>query len=116
MIEGVSPELDGGRFPIKRVPGEEVRVEADVFADGHDLVAAALRFRQVTEDEPREVPMLPLYSAIGVDLYTYGAPHNVAAEEMERRIRSWGIGPGTKVVIYDEGASMTATWIALRHL
>ena len=60
MIEGVWPELDGGRFPIKRIPGEEVRVEADVFADGHDLVSAVLRYRPVTDPEPREVPMLPL--------------------------------------------------------
>jgi starch synthase (maltosyl-transferring) len=60
VIEAVSPELDAGRFPIKRIPGEQVRVEADVFADGHDLVAAALRYRAVTGAEPREVPMLPL--------------------------------------------------------
>lgn len=49
--------------------------------------------------------------AIGVDLYAYGSPNDVARAEMERRIRSWGISPGKKVVIYDEGASMTATWM-----
>jgi starch synthase (maltosyl-transferring) len=49
VIEGVQPELDGGRFPVKRVLGERVVVEADVFADGHDAVAAELRFR--TEDQ-----------------------------------------------------------------
>ena len=37
MIESVAPEVDGGRFPIKRTPGETVTVEADVFADGHDM-------------------------------------------------------------------------------
>jgi starch synthase (maltosyl-transferring) len=60
VIEAVSPEIDGGRFPIKRVPGEEVRVEADVFADGHDLVSATLRFRGLGDEDPREVPMVPL--------------------------------------------------------
>src|SRR4030095_10120232 len=40
VIEGVAPEVDSGRFPIKRVTGESVVVEADVFADGHDSVAS----------------------------------------------------------------------------
>ena len=39
VIERVSPEIDCGRFAIKRVVGETVSVEADVFADGHDQVA-----------------------------------------------------------------------------
>src|SRR6185436_14993021 len=45
VIEGVTPEIDGGRFPIKRVTGESVVVEADVFADGHDLLECRLCFR-----------------------------------------------------------------------
>ena len=49
--------------------------------------------------------------AVSVDLYTYGSPHNVATAEMERRIQSWGVSPGRKVVLYDEGASMNATWL-----
>ncbi|HJR75810.1 MAG TPA: maltotransferase domain-containing protein, partial [Nitrospiraceae bacterium] len=36
IIEGVRPAIDGGRFPIKRVVGQSVVVEADVFTDGHD--------------------------------------------------------------------------------
>ena len=39
IIEAVSPEIDGGEFPIKRVKGEEVVVEADIFADGHDVIS-----------------------------------------------------------------------------
>lgn len=57
VVEGMWPEIDAGRFPIKRVVGEDVWVEADVFADGHDLVAAALRYRPASEDEWREVLM-----------------------------------------------------------
>jgi len=45
IIEGVRPEVDGGRFPIKRVVGETVAVEADVFTDGHDEVSARLLWR-----------------------------------------------------------------------
>ena len=45
VVEGVTPLVDGGRFPIKRVAGDRVVVEADAFADGHDVVLAALRHR-----------------------------------------------------------------------
>jgi starch synthase (maltosyl-transferring) len=45
VIEGVEPEIDAGRFPIKRIVGDSVVVEADIFADGHDHVAARLLFR-----------------------------------------------------------------------
>jgi len=46
VVESVRPEVDAGRFPIKRVVGDLVVVEADVFADGHDAVAAVVRFRK----------------------------------------------------------------------
>ena len=45
VVESVTPEIDAGRFPAKRTVGESVRVEADVFADGHDHVAADLLYR-----------------------------------------------------------------------
>jgi starch synthase (maltosyl-transferring) len=57
VIEGVQPELDGGRFPVKRVVGERVVVEADVFADGHEAVAAELRFRTDDRAAWRDVRM-----------------------------------------------------------
>src|SRR5262245_6516623 len=59
IIEGVEPEIDGGRFPIKRTAGEEVAVTADVHADGHDVLAAALRYRPAG-GEWSEVAMVPL--------------------------------------------------------
>lgn len=49
-IEGVRPEIDCGRFPVKRVVGETVCVEADVFADGHDQVVACLMYRKARDD------------------------------------------------------------------
>src|SRR3954469_20192668 len=39
-IECVTPELDGGRYPVKRVVGDTVWVGADIFKEGHDLLAA----------------------------------------------------------------------------
>jgi len=46
VVEGVTPEIDSGRFPIKRIVGDVVVVEADVFADGHDQVIARLLFQR----------------------------------------------------------------------
>ncbi|MGH2525901.1 MAG: maltotransferase domain-containing protein, partial [Actinomycetota bacterium] len=57
VVEGLWPEIDAGRFPVKRVVSEDVWVEADVFADGHDLVAAVLRHRSSVETNWREVRM-----------------------------------------------------------
>ena len=60
VIEAVTPEIDGGRFPAKRAVGESVTVEADIFADGHDALAATLRFRHEAAAGWTEVPMAPL--------------------------------------------------------
>ncbi len=46
VIEAVSPAVDGGRFPIKRIVGDRVTVEADIFADGHDALRCMLRYHQ----------------------------------------------------------------------
>ncbi|HAH07146.1 MAG TPA: alpha-1,4-glucan--maltose-1-phosphate maltosyltransferase [Elusimicrobia bacterium] len=56
-IEAVAPELDGGRFPVKRVVGETVQVEADIFADGHDALAARLLHRPPGSKDWAEAPM-----------------------------------------------------------
>ena len=57
-IERVTPAVDCGRFPIKRTIGERVIVSADIHADGHDRLAAALLFRKAGASRWREVPML----------------------------------------------------------
>ena len=59
VIERVQPQVDGGRFPIKRTPGESISVTADIFADGHDTLAGVLKYRRVPA-EWREVPLTPL--------------------------------------------------------
>jgi starch synthase (maltosyl-transferring) len=59
VIENVRPEIDCGRYPIRRVVGETVNVRADVFADGHDEVAAALLVRAPSQESWQEVWMTP---------------------------------------------------------
>ena len=58
VIENVSPEIDGGRFPAKRTVGQTVRVEADIHTDGHDLIAALLMYRKSDSLTWSETPMI----------------------------------------------------------
>jgi starch synthase (maltosyl-transferring) len=60
VIENVKPELDGGRYPIKRIVGDLLEVEADIFTHGHDVLRARLQFRKKGENEWRESEMTPL--------------------------------------------------------
>jgi starch synthase (maltosyl-transferring) len=59
VIESVSPDVDHGRFPVKRVAGEFVTVEADIFADGNDALAAVLRYKKKDATDWIAVPMTP---------------------------------------------------------
>jgi len=57
VISNLQPLVEGGRYPTKRVVGERLRVEADVFKDGHDQVVAMLAWREKGKGEGREIPM-----------------------------------------------------------
>ena len=57
IIEHVEPELDGGRYPVKRVVGENLDVTADVFKEGHDTIGAVLRYKLLGQKEWSETPM-----------------------------------------------------------
>ena len=57
VIENLQPLIEGGRYPIKRIVGEDLAVEADIFKDGHDVVAAVLKWRVLGKREWRETPM-----------------------------------------------------------
>jgi starch synthase (maltosyl-transferring) len=57
VIENVTPAVDFGRFPVKRVVGESVLVQADIFVDGHQLLGAAVLFRRAGETAWSRAPM-----------------------------------------------------------
>ena len=59
VIESVRPQVDGGRFTIKRIVGDEVIVEADAFADGHEVLTCRLQYRH-SEEDWRELPLSEL--------------------------------------------------------
>jgi starch synthase (maltosyl-transferring) len=57
VIENVWPQLDCGRYPVKRTQGERVEVWADVFRDGHEVLRACVRYRAPGARRWRETPM-----------------------------------------------------------
>ena len=60
IIDNVSPQIDCGKYPIKRVIDEPVKVTADIFVDGHDKVKASLLYRKIKsgkENKWNELPM-----------------------------------------------------------
>lgn len=57
VIECVTPELDGGRHPVKRVVGDTVWVGADIIKEGHDQLAAHAIYRGPGDDEWSTVPL-----------------------------------------------------------
>ncbi|MDH5669845.1 MAG: DUF3416 domain-containing protein, partial [Nitrospira sp.] len=57
IIERVEPEIDSGRWPVKREVGDRVDVSADIFREGHDVLNAVLRYRTISESAWHEVPL-----------------------------------------------------------
>ena len=59
-IENVYPQIDCGKYPIKRAVNEQVTVSADIFVDGHDKVRAALLYRKISKgtEKWKGVPMV----------------------------------------------------------
>jgi len=58
FIEEIYPSINGGRFPVKRVVGETIEVWADIFRDGHDVVAADLIWRREPDRDWQRSPMM----------------------------------------------------------
>ena len=57
LIEAVEPQIDAGRYPVKREVGDILEVSADVFKDGHDMLAAVVLYRRQDEDGWHEAEM-----------------------------------------------------------
>ena len=57
IIEHVEPEIDSGRWPIKREVGDRVEVSVDIFREGHDVLNAVLCYRTIAESAWHEVPL-----------------------------------------------------------
>lgn len=74
VIDAVRPAVDGGRFAVKRISGDEVRVEADCFTDGHDALRVMLRWRRESQPGWQEVEMRELGNDRWRASFTAGEP------------------------------------------
>jgi starch synthase (maltosyl-transferring) len=99
VIEDVSPQVDGGRFAAKRAVGESVDVEATIAAEGHDLLAARVRWRRAGDPAWHDVAM----EALGNDRWTASfvvdtlARHEFTVEAWVDRFATWHRGLARKV-------------------
>ena len=91
VIENVRPLIDGGRYPIKRIIAEDLVVEADIFKDGHDVVAAVLKWRVLGKRAWRETPMFFVDNDRwrGVCTLYDEAVHEYTVQAWADRFRSW---------------------------
>jgi starch synthase (maltosyl-transferring) len=60
QIQEVSPQVDCGRYPVKRTAGDEVEVTARIFRDGHETLGAAVRHKGPDATRWSETPLAPL--------------------------------------------------------
>ncbi len=91
VIENLQPVLDGGDYPIKRIVGEDLVVEADVFKHGHDVVAAVLKWRVFGKRAWRETPLTFVDNDRwrGVCTLYDEAIHEYTVEAWTDSFRSW---------------------------
>jgi starch synthase (maltosyl-transferring) len=98
MVDALLPEVDGGRFPVKRIAGEPVRIEAHCFTDGHDRLGVVLRWQATDGTEVHEIEMTAQVNDVWTAQFTPPVPgryrYTVAAwvdhfeswrRELERR-------------------------------
>ncbi|HYY31288.1 MAG TPA: alpha-1,4-glucan--maltose-1-phosphate maltosyltransferase [Chthoniobacterales bacterium] len=98
VIENVEPSLDGGRYPIKRVIGQVLKVSADIFKDGHDQLSAVLKWRKVNDPDWYQTPMRQSENDRweGVCHFIENALHEYTIEAWEDRFKSWQVEYGKK--------------------
>ncbi len=90
IVAEVHPSLDGGRYDVKRVVGDGVTVRASLFVEGHDRIAARLRYRKGPDAPWREAPLEPL----GNDAWQ-GSFRVDALGRWEFEVRAWVDAFGT---------------------
>ena len=92
VIENLWPQIEGGLYPIKRIPGESVEVFADIFKEGHDVVLAMVKWRTTGTKKWQESPM----THVGQDRWKGSFPAGPVGFT-EWTIESWGDAFGSWV-------------------
>ncbi len=65
VIQYPTPAVDDGSYPAKRVVGDTVIVEADIFRDGHDILRAVIRYKPPQARNWREAEMVRIDAHLG---------------------------------------------------
>jgi starch synthase (maltosyl-transferring) len=93
VIENTEPCIDGGRYPVKRVVGQELKVSADVFKDGHDQISVLLKWRKVGEPVWHQTPMAQTENDRweAICHFIENAHHEYTIEAWEDAFRSWQV-------------------------
>lgn len=91
VIESVRPEIDAGRFPIKRTVGDKIEVTADIFCDGHDLLGARLLYRTQNQSGWNDSPMSELVNDRWAGAFRIGTQetHVYTIEAWPDAFKSW---------------------------
>ncbi len=92
VIENVSPLVNEGHLPIKRVTGEDLVIEADIFKDGHDITAAVLKWRPAGGEHAwRETPLTFLENDRwrGACRFLHAGLHEFTIEAWQDTFHSW---------------------------
>ncbi|MCB0519926.1 MAG: DUF3416 domain-containing protein [Lewinellaceae bacterium] len=84
IITNVKPNLEDGRYYIKRIPGENVKVTARIFCDAEDVLRACILYKKEGEKNWEEAPLLP----IGDDEWT-GTFYVTAQGIYHYKIEAW---------------------------
>ena len=93
VIENLDPCIDGCRYSIKRVIGQELKVSADIFKQDNDQVSASLKWRKVTSTDWNQTPMRPTGNDRweGVCHFVENARHEFTIEAWEDHFKSWQV-------------------------
>ncbi|HVB88188.1 MAG TPA: alpha-1,4-glucan--maltose-1-phosphate maltosyltransferase [Candidatus Dormibacteraeota bacterium] len=91
VIESVRPEIDSGRFPIKRIVGDKIEVTADIFCEGHDLLGARLLYRTRSQSDWNYSPMSEIVNDRWVGAFRIGTQetHVYTIEAWPDAFKSW---------------------------
>jgi len=98
VIERVRPEVDAGRFPVKRTVGDRVQVTADIHCDGHELLRAVILHRPASQRDWQETPMEALVNDAWRGEFQVNAlePHLYTVEAWVDPFRGWARDLGKK--------------------
>jgi starch synthase (maltosyl-transferring) len=70
IIEAIQPQVDCGRYPVRRFLGDQIDISAAIFSDGHDHVSARLLYKCEGEPSWRSTPMVPLVNDMWKSSFT----------------------------------------------